>query len=250
MEENIMALIQCPECRKNVSETAETCPNCGFNIKKHVLKEKMAIQEKKTKEARTIYETKKSKLIQEYGKVSFQPPNMTKSYLFIGISAFFVVISVLLLLIIFEIIGDGSHPVGIFIMTLILAICTGLAGINSLKDQKKECDAYKNDPENYRNAHAKHVSLTPEQNREIEQKLAPEYNAYRNELAKLGELGKQLNPQASQEIKQTIPRCPHCHSPKIRPISTANRVASVAAIGLASGKIGKQFECLNCKFKW
>jgi hypothetical protein len=25
-----MALIQCPDCRKHISETAEACPNCGF----------------------------------------------------------------------------------------------------------------------------------------------------------------------------------------------------------------------------
>lgn len=32
-----MALINCPECGKeNVSDSAESCPNCGYNIKKHV----------------------------------------------------------------------------------------------------------------------------------------------------------------------------------------------------------------------
>lgn len=31
-----MALIQCPECGKeNVSDTAVSCPNCGFNISKY-----------------------------------------------------------------------------------------------------------------------------------------------------------------------------------------------------------------------
>ena len=27
-----MALIKCPECKKNVSETAESCPNCGHKF--------------------------------------------------------------------------------------------------------------------------------------------------------------------------------------------------------------------------
>lgn len=32
----IMALIKCPECGKeNVSDSAESCPECGYNIKKH-----------------------------------------------------------------------------------------------------------------------------------------------------------------------------------------------------------------------
>lgn len=28
-----MALIYCPECNHQVSDTAETCPNCGFDLK-------------------------------------------------------------------------------------------------------------------------------------------------------------------------------------------------------------------------
>ncbi len=30
-----MALINCPECGKEVSDAAELCPNCGYSIKKH-----------------------------------------------------------------------------------------------------------------------------------------------------------------------------------------------------------------------
>lgn len=30
-----MALIKCPECDKEVSSTAESCPNCGYAVKKH-----------------------------------------------------------------------------------------------------------------------------------------------------------------------------------------------------------------------
>lgn len=31
-----MALINCFECNKNVSNTAKACPNCGFNVRKHI----------------------------------------------------------------------------------------------------------------------------------------------------------------------------------------------------------------------
>lgn len=35
-EENVMALINCPECgRENVSDNAEMCPSCGYGIKAH-----------------------------------------------------------------------------------------------------------------------------------------------------------------------------------------------------------------------
>ncbi len=44
--------------------------------------------------------------------------------------------------------------------------------------------------------------------------------------------------------------CPMCGSKKVKKIGTMNRAASVATVGLASSKIGKQYECDNCKHKW
>ena len=36
-----MALVKCPECGKeNVSDSADTCPNCGFGIKNYFEKKK------------------------------------------------------------------------------------------------------------------------------------------------------------------------------------------------------------------
>ena len=28
-----MALIKCPECKKDISDKAEVCPNCGYELK-------------------------------------------------------------------------------------------------------------------------------------------------------------------------------------------------------------------------
>lgn len=44
-----MALIKCPECgRDNVSDTAVSCPGCGYNIKAHMKdKQKQQIQQEK-----------------------------------------------------------------------------------------------------------------------------------------------------------------------------------------------------------
>ena len=44
--------------------------------------------------------------------------------------------------------------------------------------------------------------------------------------------------------------CPMCGSKKVKKIGTVNRAASVATVGLASSKIGKQYECDDCKHKW
>lgn len=44
--------------------------------------------------------------------------------------------------------------------------------------------------------------------------------------------------------------CPMCGSKKVKKIGTINRAASIATVGLASSKIGKQYECDNCQHKW
>ena len=60
----------------------------------------------------------------------------------------------------------------------------------------------------------------------------------------------ELNPQPKPE--QNIPRCPTCGCTNIKKLDSLDRGLSVFAWGLASSKIGKQFECLNpkCKYKW
>lgn len=47
-----------------------------------------------------------------------------------------------------------------------------------------------------------------------------------------------------------VPKCPTCGSTNTKRISTANRAVSIGLFGLLSGKIGKNYECRNCKAKW
>lgn len=44
--------------------------------------------------------------------------------------------------------------------------------------------------------------------------------------------------------------CPVCQSKKVLKITSVNRAISVGALGLASSKIGKQYECSECHHKW
>lgn len=53
-----------------------------------------------------------------------------------------------------------------------------------------------------------------------------------------------------QHIADKIPDCPNCGSYDVTRISTASRVTSIATVGLASGKIGKQYKCNKCKHMW
>jgi len=52
------------------------------------------------------------------------------------------------------------------------------------------------------------------------------------------------------EKPENIAKCPTCSSTNIRPLGTATRLASTSVLGLASGSIGKTFECKNCGYKW
>lgn len=45
-------------------------------------------------------------------------------------------------------------------------------------------------------------------------------------------------------------KCPVCNSIKVEKITAVGRSVSIAAVGLASGKIGKQYKCKNCKHMW
>lgn len=53
-----------------------------------------------------------------------------------------------------------------------------------------------------------------------------------------------------QYQESTAIRCPMCRSTNVAKIDTFDRAVSVGIVGLASGKIGKQYKCKNCKHMW
>lgn len=72
----------------------------------------------------------------------------------------------------------------------------------------------------------------------------------KREQALRDDLEKQRAERAREEAEKRakLPACPICgKKDNVRRISTLNRSASVAAWGIASAKIGKQYECTNCK---
>lgn len=61
-EKREMALIKCPECgRENVSDTAESCPNCGYGIKAHYEKIKKEQEQEERRKRAEIAEKKQEK---------------------------------------------------------------------------------------------------------------------------------------------------------------------------------------------
>lgn len=62
-----------------------------------------------------------------------------------------------------------------------------------------------------------------------------------------------IHPNLKSKIQvqsANIPKCPTCGSTNVKHISTLNRAVSIGVFGLFSSKIGKNYECLNCKMKW
>lgn len=64
------------------------------------------------------------------------------------------------------------------------------------------------------------------------------------------EYKKKREAEKAYEATHPKPKCPTCGSTNVEKISTANRMVSVGILGLASDKIGKQFCCKNCGYKW
>ncbi len=81
-------------------------------------------------------------------------------------------------------------------------------------------------------------------NRELEN-----YNLAKSDFEKYQKEVVQKQEQRARE-EASRPRCPQCNSTNIEKISTTDRAVSVAMVGVASGKIGKQYKCKNCKHMW
>lgn len=59
-----------------------------------------------------------------------------------------------------------------------------------------------------------------------------------------------IEPSQWRCTDKNIPRCPTCGSENLKKISTAKRIFSAELMGLASGAIGKTFECKKCGYRW
>lgn len=73
-----------------------------------------------------------------------------------------------------------------------------------------------------------------------------------SQLTNNSTVDKRRNQQYQEIVEKNtkpanVPICPYCNSTNVSKIGVLNRTASVAMLGLASSKIGKQWHCNNCK---
>lgn len=231
-----MALIKCPECGKeNVSDMAESCPSCGYGIKAHFTKiklEEIRLKSEKQAEIRKQeFETEQKRRQEERIK---SIPKLEKPKLIAPIVV--TVISALIMLLGFSMSrvsdweaeyssshGNGNpHFQGGFL--IIFGLCILGYAIYLFYKRISKYNLSRNNFEEYQ----------------------------RQVIREQDALQKRLEAEQAATIKQqaNMPKCPVCGSKNVAKISTLNRSVSVATVGLASSKIGKQYECKNCKHKW
>lgn len=251
----VMALVDCPECgRENVSDTAEQCPQCGYAIKNYFEREKRkayyAEQELVLKKNEKVeWDKLQEELNLELEKIdSLKPspkpiyPNKFKHIFYYGGRLSLLSKTIIVGLFLFLLCYIST---GIFGFLLVILIMFGIpfAAYITYLDYDIEMNCYKmkyNIWEEQQNDWEGYINKRKEGVREKYKNIA--YN-----MARHGARNAPIS-NISSHINQM--KCPMCSSTSVRKISTLNRTVSVATVGLASSKIGKQYECQKCKHKW
>lgn len=251
-----MSLVKCPECGKaNISDSAEQCPECGYPVKQYFIEKEK--EEQRQKLAKAFLEKEKiewNKLLPELKNELLKikksappnkpaPPNFFK-YLFTGdgqlvcwAMLIFIFIGVILVWLEWEFfISLYCIAGGLGIPYLISFL---IYGYKSEKEYyHEECIKWEYQTNNWET----HI-------KEQQEKLILEYKKYAHNMAMYGTRKHEYYIQTPKQPETTL-KCPVCGSLNIKKISTANRYISVHTVGLASSKIGKQYECKSCHHKW
>lgn len=225
-----MSLIKCPECGKeNVSDSAVSCPECGYAIKEHFDKirleeqriaEENALKERKEAELRYKKKTEGSRQQETIKVLESRLAGAKKESVRGGIG---LAISLPLTILFWCLSSKGS--LGILIVICAFAsFASAVFLINGINEQKRNSDEL-----------------------EIAKRDINEYEERMKQQSKIA--AAQAQTYAAKNASKH-PKCPMCGSTNTEKIGTINRAASVAAVGLASSKIGKQYQCKNCKHKW
>lgn len=207
-----MALVKCPECgRENVSDSAEMCPECGYNVKGHFQRIKQEEEEKRKRRefeeklAQQAIEKEKQEKA-ELSQIRMPPPPTIHHFLipFIPFTIWGVVMYFM-----------RPNELGL-IMGLFVFIVGIAMGISFYKSTKKDY-----------------------------QKALANFEEYqRDKLKEEKEIKRQH--EIERQRKNTAVKCPYCGSYNTSKIGTISRSVSVGVLGLASNKIGKQRHCKDC----
>lgn len=212
-----MALIKCPECGKeNVSDTANACPNCGFDIKTYF--ETKIREERVEKWNKEWNKMQQDKLKERMDKIEKPKPARVSK----GLVIYSVISSILFwysLVYLPSEIGDKPEILGCLLLECVLVGIPIYCHYGNYQKAKKDYELACQDLEAYK------------------RKAVEEQDEFWETFDEMFHHKSNIH-------------CPVCNSNNVKKISTANRAVSVGAVGLASSKIGKQYECKSCHHKW
>jgi len=240
-----MALIKCPECGKeNISDAAATCPVCGYGIKKYFerIRQEEAFSEKEKIDQEKIQkqyddELKRIDEMCRPYKPSWLDIILQKEHWMFVLSCSLTLL--VLLCIILSLFGLAEE---IDFVMILLGVFFGFIAYMSWKDIKKEYDSAVN---KYKNWEEYKEKLKNDALTDYETKISNLESSKFEPQKNITSPEKVITPQPSYGLK-----CPICGSRDVKRIDIVSRAISVELVGLASSKIGKQYECKNCKHKW
>ena len=80
--------------------------------------------------------------------------------------------------------------------------------------------------------------------------IVSDFHEFERQIQKRSRANAKYQSAVEAAMNSISLKCPICGSTETERISENNRAFSVAVFGLASSKIGKQYECKACKHKW
>lgn len=225
-----MAIIRCPECGKDVSDTSPSCIHCGFQLAKHFskLQAQNELQKELDEKLRSIENMdtpEKPNPFEEEGLWWFIV------FLFMGGGTFICWLHIDLVL------SDMSGMPGAFVLGL-LFIALALLLIRGIFNRHKRNVA------NYKQK----VESWDEYKEAEKERIISEYKIYSENIMRYG--NRDGKPEGESQQKEHIVKCPACGSTEVKKISTAKKVVSTEFWGLASSDIGKQMVCEKCGYKF
>lgn len=245
-----MALTKCPECGKeNISDSAISCPSCGYGIKLHfenikieeqkqleIRKQNQVLEQEKQRKEKQLEQEKanKAKKIEEIAAKTELPKTkpFINGFLFMGF--LFLAADIFLFLIglgLIEGAEEGMPFLGISFFSVFAISCL-ILGYSILKDSRKLYDEYSHNQEEYKK------ELAAKTLREIEIQDAREKEKRKDKQNTIPKANK-ISTDTGENLK-----CPKCGSTQIQMV---NRRWTIGT-GFLTNKIDRV--CINCKNKF
>ena len=250
-----MALILCPECMHKTSDSAELCPECGFNISKYIAQQKEIKRQSELKnkiiilkKQRDEYYNKKYKEIYNTIEIPNQPTNqgiIFEKYNFI----FWFTIAVIFLIINICLWYLKKFNSLFVIANVIFIIISIYILIDKIPDAKFE---YKCNITNYEHILKNPDKYKMDKTKQIlsnDSKLI-EYDQNIKKCFQNQELESHSNHKQIHSVNYFQPHCPTCGSPDIEKISIGKKMKGSFFFGFMSKDVRSTFHCKNCGYKW